>query len=481
MALFKICRGAETNLPTTLTSGYCYFCTDTTNFYIDYTDTYGALVRSKIAAKYADKLRYSQDGKYVEIDPTNIVTNSNYDTLINAATTSKNGLMAAADKEKLDGIASGANKTVVDTEVSDASENPVQNKVIKQYVDDESKMLIKTVVYDSETDTYSFENATGNEYAEFLAAWQDGRTIVINYNDMLYFGYNIRSDGSIDFQALPRNGGSTSAFWSGTISTTYRFTLKADNSLSFSEFPNCAYAYFIIEKDSDDVYKLYNYTKTSVIADPYAELVKLYKCRIPIKIFYGSSLFDVSYYNSLQLRFHSSDIKTSELPNKIRRLTITSSNEITYSESPIGQVALYYLKKDDDGNWTLLDAKMNVITTPYDELKAQYAALSHIMIYNRSNGKMGYIDNLNVNYLYIRELPALGTGFVFSNYYKITSGNVITAYTTKMESVLNKVSDIAANATDTVKYPNTKAVADYVDSKLAEKVIMKTWTAADMA
>lgn len=136
MALFKICRGAETNLPTTLTSGYCYFCTDTTNFYIDYTDTYGVLVRSKIAAKYADKLRYSQDGNYVEIDPTNIVTNSNYDTLINAATTSKNGLMAAADKEKLDGIASGANKTVVDTEVSDASENPVQNKVIKQYVDD---------------------------------------------------------------------------------------------------------------------------------------------------------------------------------------------------------------------------------------------------------------------------------------------------------------------------------------------------------
>lgn len=108
MALFKQCRGIEINLPSTLTDGYCYFCTDTGNFYIDYTNTDGALVRSKISSKYADKLRYLQDGNQVELDPTNIVTNSNYDTLIGTATTSKNGLMVAADKEKLDGIESGA-------------------------------------------------------------------------------------------------------------------------------------------------------------------------------------------------------------------------------------------------------------------------------------------------------------------------------------------------------------------------------------
>ena len=112
MALFKICRGAETNLPTTLTSGYCYFCTDTTNFYIDYTDTYGALTRAKIASKYADKLRYTEDGNFIELDPTDLVTKSNYETAIGVATSDKNGLMSSSDKTKLDGVESGAQVNV---------------------------------------------------------------------------------------------------------------------------------------------------------------------------------------------------------------------------------------------------------------------------------------------------------------------------------------------------------------------------------
>lgn len=115
MALFKICRGAETNLPTTLTSGYCYFCTDTTNFYIDYTDTYGALTRAKIASKYADKLRYTEDGNFIELDPTDIVTKSNYETAIGVVTSDKNGLMSSSDKTKLDGISSGATAVSIDT------------------------------------------------------------------------------------------------------------------------------------------------------------------------------------------------------------------------------------------------------------------------------------------------------------------------------------------------------------------------------
>lgn len=112
MALFKICRGAEANLPTTLTSGYCYFCTDTTNFYIDYTDTYGALTRAKIASKYADKLRYTEDGNFIELDPTDLVTKSNYETAIGVATSDKNGLMSSSDKTKLDGVESGAQVNV---------------------------------------------------------------------------------------------------------------------------------------------------------------------------------------------------------------------------------------------------------------------------------------------------------------------------------------------------------------------------------
>lgn len=41
-----------------------------------------------------------------------------------------------AEKNKLSGIAAGANKTTVDSSMSASSTNPVQNKIVKQYIDD---------------------------------------------------------------------------------------------------------------------------------------------------------------------------------------------------------------------------------------------------------------------------------------------------------------------------------------------------------
>lgn len=52
------------------------------------------------------------------------------------ATTSTNGLMSAGDKTKLDGVADGATRVIVDNAMSATSANPVQNKVVKKYVDD---------------------------------------------------------------------------------------------------------------------------------------------------------------------------------------------------------------------------------------------------------------------------------------------------------------------------------------------------------
>ena len=51
------------------------------------------------------------------------------------ATTGAAGLMSAADKTKLDGIEAGANKTIVDAALDAASENPVQNKAVKTALD----------------------------------------------------------------------------------------------------------------------------------------------------------------------------------------------------------------------------------------------------------------------------------------------------------------------------------------------------------
>lgn len=109
MSLFKVCRGAEGNLPTIKTDGYAYFCTDTGSFYIDHKNASNVLVRSKISANYADKLRYVKDGQTVEIDASKVITTENIATTIGTATTQKNGLMSKDDKIKLDGIATNAN------------------------------------------------------------------------------------------------------------------------------------------------------------------------------------------------------------------------------------------------------------------------------------------------------------------------------------------------------------------------------------
>lgn len=143
MAVFKILRGKETTLPSTITDGYIYFCKDTKNYYIDYILD-GTLTRSKIAAGYADKLRYTKGSTTVEIEPSTILTDSNYATKIGAATESKTGLMSAADKDKLDGIATNANKTVVDSALSSTSTNPVENKVVKAALDTKAGLDVAT-------------------------------------------------------------------------------------------------------------------------------------------------------------------------------------------------------------------------------------------------------------------------------------------------------------------------------------------------
>lgn len=56
MALFKILRGNAENLPKDKKDGYAYFCTDTHDFYIDYTDNSGQLTRGQLNANVADKL-----------------------------------------------------------------------------------------------------------------------------------------------------------------------------------------------------------------------------------------------------------------------------------------------------------------------------------------------------------------------------------------------------------------------------------------
>lgn len=56
MALFKVSKGLNTNLPSTLTEGYCWYTYNDSKFYIDFKDENGVLTRKALNANEAEKL-----------------------------------------------------------------------------------------------------------------------------------------------------------------------------------------------------------------------------------------------------------------------------------------------------------------------------------------------------------------------------------------------------------------------------------------
>ena len=138
------------------------------------------------------------------------------------ATTSANGLMSKDDKTKLDGITGqvtadkvhdpdhttdlvqygafqvGAQQIIsqiptVDDAMSDTSTNPVQNKVIKQYVDDHAVSLPLTL-------TYANGQATGAAYTDIRKAIERGRQIklsVANTPDIIAANARNKTDKSV--------------------------------------------------------------------------------------------------------------------------------------------------------------------------------------------------------------------------------------------------------------------------------------------
>lgn len=86
MALFKPLLGKRENLPTNLTSGYAYFCTDDGSFWIDYTDSDGTVKRKQINAQEAERLIDYDIVEDVINDSTLIPTSSAVYSAIEAAT-----------------------------------------------------------------------------------------------------------------------------------------------------------------------------------------------------------------------------------------------------------------------------------------------------------------------------------------------------------------------------------------------------------
>ena len=97
-------------------------------------------------------------------------------------TVTVHGFMSAEDKVKLNGIATGANKTIVDSALSDTSTNPVQNKIIKSYVDTETNRAkaAEEANAKAEAATKASEaEAAAKEHANGLNTAMDGRMTVV--------------------------------------------------------------------------------------------------------------------------------------------------------------------------------------------------------------------------------------------------------------------------------------------------------------
>lgn len=68
----KLLNGLSKNLPSGKEEGTIYFTRDDNYFYIDHKDKNGTLIRSKISAEYADKLRYLLDGQIYELSAEDV-------------------------------------------------------------------------------------------------------------------------------------------------------------------------------------------------------------------------------------------------------------------------------------------------------------------------------------------------------------------------------------------------------------------------
>jgi hypothetical protein len=157
MALFKPMKGNSSALPSTMTDGWAYFCTDTGEFFIDYADSNGELHRKQINAEEAKKL-------------------TGYD-IVTALNNSNNTIPTSA------GV-----KTYVDTNFAakthghDFSELTVNDtEAAKVTLDIEDGMVLKDIAL--EAPFYIYTNP--------FVAYADGKFVAIkgqsgNYTDIAY-------------------------------------------------------------------------------------------------------------------------------------------------------------------------------------------------------------------------------------------------------------------------------------------------------
>ena len=187
MSLFKVNRGNEANLPSKLTDGWAYFCTDTGSFLIDHHDSTDTLVRSKVNAECADKLRYVKDGETIELTPKdiNIALNNKADkTEISDLSDRIDGVENSINttNETLEGVAQDfeSYKTTVSdqfTEVDTTIQESLGKKADTEHAHDDlyytKNEILNSITVEDIDEICEFKQGTGEDVNLISVATED--------------------------------------------------------------------------------------------------------------------------------------------------------------------------------------------------------------------------------------------------------------------------------------------------------------------
>ena len=155
------------------------------------------------------------------------------------ATLTDNGLMSSSDKAKLDGISAEANKTVVDSTLSDTSENPVQNKVVKNIIEN----------HDHDARYY-----TETEIDSKLALLQSAIDAFLGFRVEMADTKPANGEGIENtIYLVPKDSGDGDDIYNEYIYKNGRAELFANTNIDLTEYVTLAQLNAALESKADDV------------------------------------------------------------------------------------------------------------------------------------------------------------------------------------------------------------------------------------
>ena len=232
---------------------------------------------SKGDAGSAKKPVYQKNGEFIEIEheinadvPENAVfTDTTYDVV----SEKNDGLMAKADKVKLDTIQQGANKTVVDVALNKESANPIANSVVaNEFERKVNRVELGDVAYKNEVTKadVGLSNVTNDAQVKRTELGVAGGVATLDSSGKVP---SAQLPSYVDdvleysmFAAFPYTGEDSKIYLDKSTNMIYRWGgssyVPVNQSLALGETSSTAYAGDKGKKNADDIASILNGTTT---------------------------------------------------------------------------------------------------------------------------------------------------------------------------------------------------------------------------